>query len=668
MTIEQPAKQPADDDRSSSGRDTASGGQRTTRGLHRRTVLRAGVLVGGASVPLAAAANPSVAAAAQPTPGPSEAACARSTALTASTASGRAQQPTVAEYVVERLAALGIGHVFGVPGDYAFAFNNAIEVSDRVTWIGDSNELNAAYAADGYARIRGTAMLCTTYAVGELSALNGVMGSYAERLPVFHLVGQPSRKLQRARPVTHHSLGDGMYRQFQSLSAAATCVVANLTPQNAIPEMERVIAEALAQRRPAYITAAEDYALLPVIGTPVTGTPLARIPRPQSDPASLDAAIEAITKRVAASKSTVVLPAYTLGRFGLQAQLTEFLDATGLAYATTPMDKAVIPETNPHFLGMYYGERSTTGVKQAVEGADLVLNLGAVAFADFNTGVWTVDLDPERMITVWPDYVQAGETSFGQVYMADVLERLTRALPRSATPKSAATSAPASRASAADRVSSATLYPRLARFLEPGDIVIAESGLCLDHLQALALPDGAVFHNQTLWGSIGWATPAAFGAAMADQSRRTILVTGDGSHQLTAGDIGAMGRYGAKPVIVVLNNSMYGVEEVLQPRQGHVYDVLAPWNYHELPAAMGCAGWFTARVTTVGELDTALATAARHDDGCYLEIMLGRADIPASLPAALLDRLYQTAPADPALPPVASAAAAEAVNGGGQVS
>jgi indolepyruvate decarboxylase len=189
------------------------------RGLDRRTVLRAGVLVGGASVSLAAAAG-SAAASTQQAASPARHGAA------ASAASGQPRPPTVAEYVVERLAALGIEHVFGVPGDYAFAFDNAIEASDRVTWIGDAHELNAAYAADGYARIRGAAMLCTTYAVGELSALNGVMGSYAERLPVFHLVGQPSRKLQRARPVTHHSLGDGMYTQFQNLSAASACVVA----------------------------------------------------------------------------------------------------------------------------------------------------------------------------------------------------------------------------------------------------------------------------------------------------------------------------------------------------------------------------------------------------------------------------------------------------------
>jgi indolepyruvate decarboxylase len=151
-------------------------GEESERGLGRRTFLRAGVLAGGASLPIAAAAR---SAAASPRPALAEAASA------VSGASGLTRQLTVAEYVVERLAALGIEHVFGVPGDYAFPFDNAIEASDRVSWVGNAHELNAAYAADGYARIRGAAILCTTYAVGELSALNGVMGSYAERLPVF---------------------------------------------------------------------------------------------------------------------------------------------------------------------------------------------------------------------------------------------------------------------------------------------------------------------------------------------------------------------------------------------------------------------------------------------------------------------------------------------------
>src|SRR3984957_8520168 len=99
---------------------------------------------------------------------------------------------TVIQYVLSRLHDIGVDHVFGVTGDYSFPINDAICKDSRINWVGCCNELDAAYAADGYARIKGVGALCTTYGVGELSAINGVAGSYAEHLPIFHLVGTPN--------------------------------------------------------------------------------------------------------------------------------------------------------------------------------------------------------------------------------------------------------------------------------------------------------------------------------------------------------------------------------------------------------------------------------------------------------------------------------------------
>ena len=147
--------------------------------------------------------------------------------------------PTVAQYALRRLSALGIDKVFGVPGDYAFSVDDAVETIDGLEWAGCANELNAAYAADGYARVRGAAILSTTYGVGELSALNGVMGSKAHRLPVFHIVGMPSERIQRLGLITHHNLGDTRYDRFQAISETACCVSAVLTPDNCIDELER---------------------------------------------------------------------------------------------------------------------------------------------------------------------------------------------------------------------------------------------------------------------------------------------------------------------------------------------------------------------------------------------------------------------------------------------
>ena len=94
----------------------------------------------------------------------------------------------------------------------------------------------------------------------------------------------------------------------------------------------------------------------------------------------------------------------------------------------------------------------------------------------------------------------------------------------------------------------------LGKLPEPNEILFTETGTSSMGLAFALMPKGATFHNQTLWGSIGWATPAAFGAAVAGRDRRLVLVTGDGSHQLTAQEISQFGRRGLKPVVFLLNN------------------------------------------------------------------------------------------------------------------
>ena len=121
---------------------------------------------------------------------------------------------TTVQYVLSRLRQLGITDIFGVPGDFAFPINDQICEDKGLRFIGSCNELNAAYAADGYARIKGLAALNTTYGPGELNALGGIAGAYAEHLPIFHLTGQPTLATQQARAVVHHTLGNGEFDLF----------------------------------------------------------------------------------------------------------------------------------------------------------------------------------------------------------------------------------------------------------------------------------------------------------------------------------------------------------------------------------------------------------------------------------------------------------------------
>lgn len=550
--------------------------------------------------------------------------------------------PTLAEYVVKRLADLGIDRAFGVPGDYTFPFDDAIEASSRVKWVVCANELNAAYAADGYARVNGASILTTTYGVGELSAINGVMGAKSQRLPVFHLVGAPSMQIQRQGLITHHTLGDGVYNNFRGLSEAACCVSTHLTPDNVIEEMERVIREAFRLSAPAYISVPMDLGGMPIIGSPVKGVPLAQVVRAKSDPVALNAAIEFILEKIQASKNIVVLPTQFAVNYGLKDALLGFLNKSNLPFATTPMDKAVISEAHPNYLGIYNGMSSSpSNLKTLVENADLVLDIGGVVFEDFNTTFWTDNISSTKLLTMGDQFVRMGNTIFTGVTIGDLLLGLTERIqpgPKLNNPNSHAVmplvGAPT------DPTSSANLYPRIRRMLKSGDILVVETGTCVLHTTPMLLPDDVGFQTQTLWGSIGWATPAAEGICMANKNGRVILVTGDGSHQLTANEIGVMGRYGIKPIIFVLNNGIYGVENVLS-EIGPSYDELAKWNYSQIPSVMGCNDWFSTRVTNVAELDAAMEKANTFDGASYIEVMISTSE-SQPLPLNVQNQIYKT--------------------------
>jgi indolepyruvate decarboxylase len=296
------------------------------------------------------------------------------------------------------------------------------------------------------------------------------------------------------------------------------------------------------------------------------------------------------------------------------------IDRSGLPFATMFMDKSVLDERQPGFVGMYDGAIMTEEVRAFVESRDVTLAIGTLA-SDFNTGAFTARLDPARMIGIGHHHVHVGGKTFANVELGDALKALAAKLSMRDWDKISAGSLGEKEGSGKDPITVQALYPRWAEFLKPGDIVVGETGTASMGLGFALMPKGATFHNQTLWGSIGWATPAAVGAAAAAPDRRVVLVTGDGSHQLTAQEIGQFGRLGLKPVVFVLNNNGYLIERLLCKDPEIAYNDIAPWRYTELPHALGCDGWFTARVTTCAEFDEALEQAGKADSGVYIEVV-----------------------------------------------
>ncbi len=270
----------------------------------------------------------------------------------------------VADYLLDRLTDCGADHLFGVPGDYNLQFLDHVIDSPDICWVGCANELNASYAADGYARCKGFAALLTTFGVGELSAMNGVAGSFAEHVPVLHIVGAPGMAAQQRGELLHHTLGDGEFRHFYHMSEPITVAQAVLTEQNACYEIDRVLTTMLRERRPGYLMLPADVAKK--AATPPVSA-LTVNPAP-ADSACLQAFREAAEKRLSTSKRTALLADFLVLRHGLRTALQTWVKEVPMAHATMLMGKGIFDERQSGFYGTYSGSASAAPVKEAIEG------------------------------------------------------------------------------------------------------------------------------------------------------------------------------------------------------------------------------------------------------------------------------------------------------------
>ena len=159
----------------------------------------------------------------------------------------------VGQYLIDALYNAGVEEIFGVPGDFNLTFLDDVIDHEHVSWIGNTNELNASYAADGYARINGLGALITTFGVGELSAINGIAGAFAERVPVIAITGAPTTSVEQARKFVHHSLGEGNFDDYRKMFEPITTAQGYITSENATSEIPRLIQAAVNNKRPVHI-------------------------------------------------------------------------------------------------------------------------------------------------------------------------------------------------------------------------------------------------------------------------------------------------------------------------------------------------------------------------------------------------------------------------------
>ena len=157
---------------------------------------------------------------------------------------------TVGKYLAARLEQIGLKHYFMVPGDYNLVLLDELLSNENLQQIGCCNELNAAYAAEGYARANGAGAVFTTYNVGAYSALNGVAGAYAERLPVIFVSSGPNTNDPAANHIMHHTMGTHDFSDQYEVCRQVTCEAVRILHDNAPTLIDQAISTALRERKP----------------------------------------------------------------------------------------------------------------------------------------------------------------------------------------------------------------------------------------------------------------------------------------------------------------------------------------------------------------------------------------------------------------------------------
>ncbi|KAL8898644.1 MAG: hypothetical protein Q9192_001975 [Flavoplaca navasiana] len=496
----------------------------------------------------------------------------------------------VAEYLFRRLHEVGIRGIHGVPGDYNLVALDYIPKAG-LNWVGNVNELNAGYAADGYARVKGISAVVTTFGVGELSLLNAIAGAYSEFVPIVHIVGTPSTLSQRDGMLLHHTLGNGNFEVFSEMSKNISCAMAKLNdPHEAAILIDNAIRECWVQSRPVYITLPTDMVQKKVEGERLK-TPI-DLNHPPNQTEKEDYVVDVVLKYLHAAKNPVILVDACAQRHRVLDEVHELIQTSSLPTFVAPMGKGAVNETLPNYSGVYAGDGSNEGVRECVESSDLILSIGAIK-SDFNTAGFTYRISQLSTIDFHSDYVRVKYSEYPGIRMQGVLKKVVAKMGKlNVQPGPTASNEIARKdkeMSNNEVISHDWLWPRVGQWLQPDDIVITETGTANFGIWETKFPKGVSALSQVLWGSIGYSVGACQGAALAAKetgSRRTVLFVGDGSFELTAQEVSTMIRQGLKPIIFLINNEGYTIERYIHGFEAP-YNDIQPWKYADLIASFG---------------------------------------------------------------------------------
>lgn len=542
------------------------------------------------------------------------------------------------DLVAEMLAQYGVELVFGMPGGQTTALHDGISRrTDRIRHVLMRDERNAAYAADAYARLTGKPGVCdVTVGPGANLLPAGFIEALNASVPMIGIVGE--------LPLDWLSLKDkGIASQgFDQLSFFKTITKDSwLVPSKAaLPDLIRTAFRVATSPRPGPVALIIPHDIFDAewnedeikIGIDKRAI---QAPFLRSAPVA-SSVVDAVALIERAQRPAVVFGGGVHGALACN-EATEFAEKLGGLAVTSLTGRGSVPETAAYAAGTLNPLGSWAAI-ELIKEADLIIWCGSKASQ--NTALnWTLPLPEQATITIDIDPNEHGRTFLPTVAMfSDVREALTllnAALPPQTRPEWAARIAEVKAEGERQKRSEieseqlplhpARVMAEVATRLESSDIVVSDAsfsaGWIANYIPTKRAGRSVLYARGQ--GGLGYAIPAAIGAAETLPGTRIVTVAGDGAFSYTIGELATQAQRNQKVVNVVLNNGRLGWIQLWQ-------DIFFKNVQSALLESQSCHPNFAAAATGLGlmgiyvekpdELGAALDAAFAYDGPSVVEV------------------------------------------------
>ncbi|QPG75219.1 hypothetical protein FOA43_002569 [Brettanomyces nanus] len=556
------------------------------------------------------------------------------------------------DYVFKRIVSLGVHSVFGVPGDFNLSFLECLYDVPEIHWYGTCNELNGAYAADGYSRKIGNkfGVLATTMGVGELSAMNGICGSFAEYVPILHIVGTTPISAKKNGLANHHlitsmcPLQKNDHYVYQKMAATVSCNVTSIEDLREAPsQIDALIRDILTEKKPGYLYIPCDLATAPVDATNLTTIPGASFyeTQPRGSAHVINEIADLALEKIYKATKPCVLGDGLVDRFGMTNQLRQFVERTKLPNCSNPMGKSLLDEQNDYYVGDFIGNESAKQVAAYVRSCDLLLHFGNFD-NEVNSGHFSIhngfedkEDNGKSLIIFNHRYIRIDSQVFDGYSIEDILPAMLAKLDISKVPNVEKPNVNASieRVPSSTPISETDVLEEIQHLLQPGDTLVVETGSILYGIPDIKLPSNCKLISQPFYLSIGMGLPCSFGASVAkkelNEQGRLILLEGDGAAQMTIQELANYNRPGLSPLIILLNNDGYTVERAIKGPTREYNDIRPNWKWGQIFDTFGLKNYRCKKVIQLEDMHNTLEEFGR-DNSCarMVEVVLGKLDAP----------------------------------------